>query len=221
MPDVSARLIRARANLSARLRRARAWAARTSLTAGRWLLWRVGTRVLPLPVALYVNLRLLRGPAGVPQSLPSAAWVYAEQQRLLERSEQRLISIEGKGPGLAAAGAVVAGAVGVAISLTWKDAGTPERIVLIASAAYVAMSLAAPIALVGPIARSTITSQQLATIAQEQEPEARLGECCAQAAADNDLSTLRLSNLQAASRNDLVIAAVLFVVWAVIAVASS
>jgi hypothetical protein len=208
-------------SLSAQLARVRSWTARAYARAVPWLLWRAGPKLLPLPLALYVNSRWLRGPAATPPTLPSASWAFAEQQRLLERSEERLGSIESKGPGLAAAGAVVAGAVGVAISLTWKDAGTLERVVSIASAAYVAMSLAAPIALVGPIPRSTITSSQLETIAHDPEPEARVAECCAQAAADNDLTTQRLSNLQAASRNDLVIAASLFAVWAVIAIACS
>jgi hypothetical protein len=187
----------------------------------RWALWRIGPKLLPLPIAIYVNRTRLGGPAAPPQKLPSDPWARAEQQRLLERSEQRLLSIESKGPGLATACAVIAGAVGVAISLTWEDAATLERIVLITSAAYVAMSLAAPVALVGAIARSTITSSQLAEIAQDAEPETLLGECCAQAAADNDLSTQRLSNLQAASRNDLVIAAALFVLWAAITLLGS
>ena len=46
------------------------------------------------------------------------------------------------------------------------------------------------------------------------QAEASLARQCAQAAADNDRSTLRLSNLQAASRNDLAAATVLFIVWA-------
>lgn len=204
-------------NLRTRSARAQARFRRNSAIVLRWALWRVGPKLLPLPLAIYVNKARLGGPAPAPEELPSDAWAHAEQQRLLERSEQRLLSIESKGPGLAAACAVVAGAVGVAISLTSKDATTLERVVLITSATYVAMSLAAPIALVGPIARSTITSSQLAEIARNPAPETRLAECCAQAAADNDLSTLRLSNLQAASRNDLVIAAALFLLWAVIA----
>lgn len=207
--------------LPARLGCGRSWTARAVERALPWLLWRACPKLVPLPLALYVNSRWLRGPAPTPPTLPNSPWAFAEQQRLLERSEERLSNIESKGPGLAAAGAVVAGAVGVAISLTWKDAGTLERFVSMTSAAYVGMSLAAPIALVGPIPRSTITSSQLEVIARDQAPEARLAECCAQAAAENDLTTQRLSNLQAASRNDLVIAASLFAVWAVVAIACS
>jgi len=187
----------------------------------RWLIWRAGPRLLALLVALYVNQRFLRGPAPVPPDLPDAAWSYAERQRLLERSEQRLQSIEGKGPGLATVCAIVAGAIGVAISLTWKDGSVVEKVLLVASAAYAVMSLAAPIKLVGPIERSTITSAELAAAAHDPQPEASVTRQAAQAAADNDRSTLRLGNLQAASRNDLFAATTLFVTWTIIALITS
>lgn len=183
--------------------------------ARRWATWRAGQRLLALPLAVYANRTFLGGPAVPPPETPESPWVFTEQQRLLERSEQRLQSIEGKGPGLATVCAVVAAAIGVAISLTWKDDTTLSRLLLGLSAAYAVMSLAAPIKLVGPIERSTITAAQLAEIASSPAPEANLGRQCAQAAADNDRSALRLSNLQAASRNDFVAAAVLFVAWAV------
>lgn len=186
---------------------------------GQWVTWRLGVRLLALPLAVHTNRRFLAGPAAAPPELPESSWALAEQQRLLDRSEQRLQSIEGKGPGLATVGAVVAAAIAVAISLTWDDAGTLQRVLLAAAGAYALMSLAAPIKLVGPIERSTITAAQLAEISDEAHPEARLARECAQAAADNDRSTLRLSNLQAASRNDLVAATVLFVAWAVSALA--
>jgi hypothetical protein len=185
------------------------------------MMWRVGVRVLSLPLALHVNRRFLAGPAAAPPELPENSWAFAEQQRLLDRSEQRLQSIEGKGPGLATVAAVVAAAIGVAISLSWNDATVLQRVVLAAAGAYALMSLATPIKLVGPIERSTITATQLAEIAGEEHPEARLARECAQAAADNDRSTLRLSNLQAASRNDLVAATVLFVAWTASALAYS
>jgi len=158
---------------------------------GRWVTWRAGARLLPLPLAVYTNHRFLAGPAPAPPELPESAWALTEQQRLLERSEQRLESIEGKGPGLATVGAVVAAAIGVAISLTWDDASTFERVLLATAAAYAVMSLAAPIKLVGPIERSTITIAQLAEVAANQRPEVSLARQCAQAAADNDRSTLR------------------------------
>jgi hypothetical protein len=181
--------------------------------------WRVGTRLLALPLAVYTNRRYLTGPAIAPPDLPESTWALTEQQRLLDRSEQRLQSIEGKGPGLATVGAVVAAAIGVAISLRWGEASTLERILLAGAGAYAVMSLAAPIKLVGPIERSTITAAQLADVAADPNPEVTIARECAQAAADNDRSTLRLSNLQAASRNDLVAATALFVVWAISALA--
>lgn len=186
----------------------------------RWIIWKAGPRLLALPLALYANRRFLGGPAAPVSVLPEAPWAFAEQQRLLERSEQRLQSIEGKGPGLATACAVVAAAIGVAISLTWKDACTAQQVLLLVSAAYAVMSLAAPIKLVGPIERRTITSGELFEIAHDNNPEATVARLCAQAAAENDRSTLRLGNLQAASRNDLIAATALFVAWAITALLS-
>jgi hypothetical protein len=198
--------------------RSRWSAARTLLhRVKHWTIWRAGQRVLPLLLAVYVNRRIIAGKAPTAPELPEAPWIFVEQQRLMERSEQRLESIESKGPGLATVGAIVTAAIGVAISLTWSDASVAQRVILVASASYAVMSLAAPIALVGPIERSTVTVQQLALIAQEDAPEATLAKVCSQAAADNDRSTLRLSNLQAASRNDLTVATVLFLAWAIAA----
>ena len=185
------------------------------------VLWRLGQRVLPLPLALYVNHRIIRDEPSRPPELPAMPWAFNEQQHLLERSEGRLESIESKGPGLATVSAIVAAAIGVAISLTWKDATSVQRIILCASAIYAAMSLVAPIKLVGPIDRSTVTLSQLTAAAEEGTPEASLAKVCSEAAANNDRSVLRLSNLQAASRNDLVAATLLFLVWAVTALMSS
>jgi hypothetical protein len=178
------------------------------------LLWRVGQRVCPLPIALYVNHQITQDAPPPPPDLPQTPWAFSEQQRLLERSEGRLESIEGKGPGLATVSAIVAAAIAVAISLTWADATSGQQIVLIASGVYSTMSLVAPIKLVGPIARSTVTVEQLTIAAGEGTPEASLAKVCSEAAADIDRSVLRLSNLQAASRNDLIAATVLFLVWA-------
>jgi hypothetical protein len=174
--------------------------------------------VLPLPVAWYVNRRYLSGPAEpVTVDLPVSQWALAEQQRLLDRSEQRLQGVEGKGPGLATVCAVVTAAIAVAISLAWSDATNLARLLLGAAAFYAAMSLAAPIKLVGPIERSTITLEYLATLADHTDGERHLARQSAQAAADNDRATLRLGNLLAASRNDVRIAVVLFTVWGVLA----
>lgn len=186
-----------------------------------WAFWRLAPRLLPLPTALFVNIRFLRGDSPAPPELPKTAWAFQEQQRLLERSEERLESIEGKGPGLATVSAIVAAAIAVAISLTWPNASLAQRVVLVVSALYALMSLAAPIKLVGPIQRSTVTVDQLVAAAEEDAPEASLARACSEAAADIDRNVLRLSNLQAASRNDLVMATFLFLAWSATALLSS
>ena len=186
----------------------------------RWLVWRGGQYVLPLPLAWYANRRYLAGSApSVSSDLPTGEWALAEQQRLLDRSEQRLQGIEGKGPGLATVCAVVAAAIAVAISLAWSDANDPARVLLAGAAFYAAMSLAAPIKLVGPIERSTITLDFLTALSGQANPERRLARQSAQAAADNDRATLRLGNLLAASRNDVRVAVLLFTVWGLLALA--
>ncbi len=180
----------------------------------RWLVWRGGQYVLPLPLAWYANRKYLSGPAPeLPSHLPKGMWALAEQQRLLDRSEQRLQGIEGKGPGLATVCAVVAAAIAVAISLAWTEATTVGRVLLGAAAFYAAMSLAAPIRLVGPIERSTITIDFLATLVHRADGEEVLARQSAQAASDNDRATVRLGNLLAASRNDVRVAVVLFTAW--------
>jgi hypothetical protein len=195
-------------------RRRRAGAQRGGIARlRRWLVWRVGAHLLALPVAVYANRRYLAADPPAPPHLPETAWAFAEQQRLLERSEERLQSIEAKGPGLATVSAIVVGAIVLAVSLRWDAASTLQRAVLFAAGAYGAMSLVAPITLVGPIARSSVTVEQLVTAAAEPAPEASLARACSEAAADIDHSVLRLSNLQAASRNDLAAATILFLVW--------
>lgn len=179
----------------------------------RWVFWRVGTRLSPLPVALYTNHRYLAGDPPVPPELPTTPWAIAEQQRLLERSEERLQSIEAKGPGLATVSAIVIAAIALAVSLEWESATTLQRVLLFGAGAYGAMSLVAPITLVGPIARSTVTIDQLATAADDPAPEASLARACSEAAAAIDRSVIRLGNLQAASRNDLAAAMVLLLAW--------
>lgn len=186
---------------------------------GSWIAWRVGTRLFALPVALYTNHRYLTGDPPAPPELPPTSWAVAAQQRLLERSEERLQGIEAKGPGLATVSAIVIAAIALAVSLEWEAATTLQRVLLFAAGAYGAMSLVAPITLVGPIARSTVTMDQLVTAVDDAAPEASLARACSEAAADIDLSVIRLSNLQAASRNDLAAATVLLLAWVVTALA--
>ncbi len=187
---------------------------------GRWLVWRIGARVVALPLAVYVNRRFLAGPAPRISPLPDFSWTRAEQQKLLARSEARLANLENKGQGVATVCAVVAAAISVAVSLTWQTAGFGERLLLAAAGWYALTSLAAPIRLVGPIERSTITADQLSALAGlGSEAEEELAHAYAQASADNDRSTQRLSNLLAASRNDVALAAIGFIMWVCVAVA--
>ncbi len=97
--------------------------------------------------------------------------------------------------------------------MEWETATTLQRALLFAAGAYGAMSLVAPITLVGPIARSMVTIDQLVTATDDDAPEASLARACSEAAADIDFSVIRLSNLQAASRNDLAAATVLLLAW--------
>jgi hypothetical protein len=90
---------------------------------------------------------------------------------------------------------------------------------LVASGTYALLSLYAPIRLVGPVRRSAVTSEHLADAGTRSDGEQTLGRLYAEAAAANDHEVLRLSNLQAASRNDLAVATVLFAVWGVLAIA--
>lgn len=205
--------------LRARLSRAGREIRSLMRSAGDVFVWRAGQYALPLALALYANRKYLGDRPSPMGHLPSEPWVTQEQRELLARSEQRLQSIESKGPGLATVCAVVAAAVTVALSLTWKEASTLARALLILAGAYVLMSLYTPIRLVGPVRRATITAQDLSETAASTNSEALLGERYAEAAAANDHETLRLSNLQAASRNDLVIATVLFGVWGILAIA--
>lgn len=201
-----------------RLRRTQASTIMTLKRAATWLVWRPGQYVFPLALALYVNRTRLGGEPGASSRLPQKPWMPDEQRALLARSEQRLQSIEGKGPGLATVCAVVVAAVAVAISLTWSDATPLARVILLASGGYALLSLYAPIRLVGPVRRSTVTSEHLAEAGGRSDGEQMLGALYAEAAAANDHETLRLSNLQAASRNDLAVATVLFAVWGFLAI---
>jgi hypothetical protein len=182
---------------------------------------RVGYRVLehvaPLPYALYVNYhyspereRIAAEPA------PAGEWVSDEASALLERSEQRLQSIEGKGPGLATVCGIVAAAIGLAISLHWSESDTASRVVLVAAGVYSFMSLWTPIRLVGPVPRATVTGDTVRSAATEDQPRHYLATEKMRDAAENDRTTLRFSNQQAASRNDALNAAVLFAVWTIL-----
>jgi hypothetical protein len=152
--------------------------------------------------------------AVVPAVASAGEWVDREAAAILERSEQRLQSIEGKGPGLATVSAIVAGAAALTISVVWSQSPSGARAILVASALYSAMSLWAPILLVGPVPRHTLTGLTLAEAAAADDPRRYLTAKKLEAAARNDRTVLILSNHQAASRNDARNALVLFLLWA-------
>jgi hypothetical protein len=173
---------------------------------------------LPLPYALYVNKAYRsKASAGVAETVPDGEWAFLEAAALLERSEQRLESIEAKGPGLATVSAIVAGAAVLTISLVWTQSPAGAQAILVGSAVYSAMSLWAPIMLVGPLARATVTSATLADASNADDPHRFLAAKKFDAAAENDRTTLVLANHQAASRNDARNALILFLAWAVLA----
>jgi hypothetical protein len=173
--------------------------------------------VLPLPYALYVNRRYVPDSEPVTfTSAPVGDWVHDEASGLLERSEQRLQSVETKGTGLATVCGIVAAAIAAAISLHWEASTLGAQAVLVIAGAYSFMSLWAPIRLLGPVRRATITADQLRQAAEDGAPEAYLAAEKMRAAAENDRSTLRWSNQQAASRNDVLNAALLFAAWAIL-----
>lgn len=62
-----------------------------------------------------------------------------------------------------------------------------------------------------------MTSESIASAGSDASAPAKLGKVKAEAASVNARQTLRLANLQSASRNDLVNAFALFIVWGVLA----
>jgi hypothetical protein len=175
-------------------------------------------QVLPLVLALYTNHRYLRAEDNeAANALPEGGWANGEADGLLSRSEGRLETLESKGPGLATVCGIAAAAIGVAISLTWGEATTVAKVVLVVAGAYSLMSLYAPVTLVGPVRRVAVTQATVEDAAAESDPAGYLARWKARAATVNDLTTLRLSNLQAASRNDARNAIILFAVWAIVA----
>jgi hypothetical protein len=182
------------------------------------ILRRLLQQVLPLVLALYTNFRYLR--SEVPEAedaLPKGDWVNEEAGDLLARSEGRLETVESKGPGLATVCAIVAAAIGVAISLTWDESTMLGKVLLVVAGAYSVMSLYAPVALVGPVRRETITRATVEDAAKQPDPPGYLAGRKARGSAVNDQTTLRLSNLQAAARNDVLKAILMFTVWGIVA----
>lgn len=158
---------------------------------------------LPLPAALR------RG------SHPAAERRAAEASQALTRSEGELTAVESKGQMLTSISAIVAAAVGLAISLTWSTSTTPAKWLLVGAATYDLKSLWAPLALTGPVQRAC--PFPITTKAGRAKPAAHPPEHKLQAANLNRLTALRLSSLLATSRRDLLKAILLFTAWATLA----
>jgi len=167
--------------------------------------------LMPLPLALYVNYRFVSPEPAPP--LPNEAIFHQELNDLLERSEERLRSIENKGPGLAAVCAVVAATVSLAIATNWDRGGTLLRVLLVLSAVYALMSLWAPFVVLGPVKRHTITLKELERVAAMDDPTLELAQLKGESAAANSAEALRLANLQSASRDSLRNASVALGAW--------
>jgi hypothetical protein len=173
--------------------------------------------VVPLPYALYVNNHYLSDQERVArQDAPAGDWVDDEATGLLDRSEQRLQSVETKGTGLATVCGIVAAAIAAAISLHWDESTSGAQAVLVVAGVYSFMSLWTPIRLVGPVRRATVTDKLVREAGEQDDPVSFLAAEKMRAAAENDRSVLRCANQQAASRNDVLIAGLLFGVWALL-----
>ncbi len=171
-------------------------------------------RLLPSPAIVYLNRALVTTPVEVP-AMPKSEWSQRERRALLDRSEDRLRNIEGKGPGLAAITAVVAAAVLLALT-GWGESEWIARVLLVLATLYLALSLCTPLHLVGPVSRHTLTVEDLQEAAADPHPEESLAEKSADYAAMNDLQNTRLANHLDAARRELSYAMALVIVWAVL-----
>jgi hypothetical protein len=154
------------------------------------------------------------GAIGLP---PTEEWVLSEAAAILVSSQDRLRSIEGKGPALTAVCAIVAAAVGAAISLTWSGSTAFAKVLLVAAAGHCVASLKAPLVFAGPLSHATVAPASLRDAASAPDSVAHLVRCKLRAARTNDLIAKRLAALQAASRNALLRAILLFVLWSSLA----
>ena len=93
--------------------------------------------MLPTPAIVYLNRARVTTPVEIP-AMPKSEWSQRERRALLDRSEDRLRNIEGKGPGLAAVTAVVAAAVLLALT-GWGESDWPARALLVVATLYLAL----------------------------------------------------------------------------------
>src|SRR3954454_16375882 len=126
--------------------------------------------ILPTLTTLYFNHYHLRGELES-VTLPRKSWAEREAHALLSRSEDRLRSLEGKGPGLATVGAIVAAGVVAAIAEGGDDATMIGKVLLGIAAWYGIWSLFFPIYLVGPQPRDTVDLKHLILATDAGSPE--------------------------------------------------
>jgi hypothetical protein len=171
--------------------------------------------VIPTITAVYVN-RFLVKELQPPLDLPNKQWANHERHALLDRSEERLRSLEGKGPGLATVTAIIAAGVIVSIQSGWTGSDGLGRLLLVIAAVYAGFSLVTPIYLVGPQVRSQIWGSDLEEAVNETSPEEWLAQKAADAAVANSKRTIRLANLQTGARNELAVGFVALALWAIL-----
>jgi hypothetical protein len=180
----------------------------------RWqriVLWPPLHFVLPTATTLYYNYHCLRGGLKT-ANLPDEAWAHREAGGLLSRSEDRLRSLEAKGPGLATVAAVVAAGV-VAAIIEGDDATLIGKVLLGLAVWYAAWSLCVPIYLVGPQRRETVDLSHVVAAALTDNPEKYIAQQAQKAAQGNVRRGQRIANLQDAARNELGAALAVLVLW--------
>lgn len=181
----------------------------------RVLLWPPLRFVLPTATTLYYNHLRLRDELKT-FKLPPELWAQQEAKALLLRSEDRLRSLEAKGPGLATVAAVVAAGVVAAIIEGGSDATLVGKVLLGMAAWYAIWSLLVPIYLVGPQSRDTIDLNHVIVAAKSESPQQYLAVQAQEAAQGNVRRAHRIGNLQDAARNELSAALAMLTVWLVL-----
>lgn len=181
----------------------------------RVVLWRGWRSILPTATTLYFNHHHLSGGLKTVE-LPPDGWAQDEAKALLLRSEERLRSLEAKGPGLATVAAVVGAGVVAAIIEGGSNTTLLGKILLVIAAWYSVWSLLIPIYLVGPQPRDTIDLNHLIVAADEDSPEQYLATRSQEAAQGNVRRAQRIANLQDAARNELAAALAVLTAWLVL-----
>jgi len=179
------------------------------------LLSRAAEWAIPTPSTVFFNATRMPS-ANSPAALPSTEWSRRERHTLLARSEDRLRTIETKGPGLVAVTAVIAGAVVLAIDGGWQNSNWLGRVLLMAAAFYAVASLCMPLYLVGPQRRHTLDERELVEAAEAADAEEHLAAAAALAALHNNRRNIMLTNLQDAARKETAYALTLVIAWAVL-----